>query len=593
VSDALTYDVDLGGHVQHLVTVTLHVPADLADHARLVLPTWTPGSYVERNYARHVQQVHATDADGTQVRVTLDGHTAWRLPAGTSTDVDVIFELYANELTVRTNHVDDHHALLVGAATFPFVDGATDRPHHVRVAAPDGWRVWSLLAGDENGDYRAEDYHHLVDSAFEAGEHAEVGFEVSGVEHRFVWTAHGGRPDLDRLREEAQAVCSTAVELMGGDLPVERYTFLCTGWDRAGGGGGLEHRDGSVLMMPVTIWGAEQDRYAGFLSLIAHEYFHLWNAKRLTPRALVQPDYEHPTHTESLWVAEGWTTYVDHLVPVRAGVWDVDRFLDRQGKLAIELRESPGRRLQSARRASHEAWTKLYVRDENSVNAGVSYYRLGHYLAWCLDLELRRRDPQGDGLDAVLRLLWERHAGDSAGYTEDDVQEAVAEVAGQRMDDFFQAHVGGTELPDVDPLLDVVGLRWKDDEPDDPAPPWLGVQTSDDDQGVTCTSVLRDGPAWSAGVTGGDRLVAIDGLRVARDEFTAVLRPYQPGDTVQVTVFRGPRLLTLPVTLGEPVPAPKLVRTDEPTDAQRDAFERWLGRPFAVDDDADGEHDGA
>ncbi|MBW3620429.1 MAG: PDZ domain-containing protein [Actinobacteria bacterium] len=578
----IEYAVRLPQRRQHLVDVTVTVPADLVAGGRLVLPTWTPGSYVVRDYVHHVQSIAASDPDGRAIELTPSGHTAWTLPDDAVGPVTVRLELYANELTVRTNHVDDHHALLVPAATFPYVEGGEDRRHLVRfdLEAGDG-TVHGLLPRHPDGDddvFVADDLDHLVDGAFEVGDLPTVDFEVAGVPHRFVWSGHGGAPDLARIAADATAIGEAAVELFDGDLPVDRYTFLCVGWDQ--GGGGLEHRDGSVLMMPVRTF-QQPDDYARFQSLVAHEYLHLWNVKRLVPAGLQRFDYERPTHTTSLWVAEGWTAYYDELLPLRAGVWTTRRYLDALASVTTSVLDTPGAALQSVQRSSYEAWTKHYVRDENSPNAGVSYYGHGATLAWCLDLLIRREDPYGPGLDAALRLLWDRFGGTGTGYTEDDVAAAVSEAAGRDLTGFFDRHVAGTQLPPVEDLVGAVGLTFSERSADVPAAPRLGVISSETDLGVTFDTVLRGQPAWHAGLTGGDRLLAIDGLKVARGELTPALRAHRAGDTVDVTVFRGPRLLTLPVTLGEPRPERQLSIVDSPTLEQREAFRSWTGRPLS------------
>jgi predicted metalloprotease with PDZ domain len=574
VSDPVRYTVDLTDRVHHLVRVLLHVPADLADGARVVLPVWTPGSYVVRDYVHHVQWIRARDERGADLPLTPDGTTAWRLPVGTSGGVEVELELYANDLTVRTNHVDDHHALLIPAATFPYVEGGEDRPHEVRLPAPAGERVWSLLpAGPVADTYLADDRDHLVDSAFEVGDLPHVEFEVAGTPHTFVWAGHGGHPDLARIAHETSAIAEAAIELFDGDLPVHRYTLLCVGWDE--GGGGLEHRDGAVLQMPVRTFH-DPDLTARFQSLIAHEYLHLWNVKRLVPAALVRPDYQRATHSESLWVAEGWTAYYDELLPLRAGVWTLERHLDVLRDTWQRVVDTPGARVQSLRQASYEAWVKHYVRDENTPNSSTDYYGHGALVAWELDLHLRRRQPDGDGLDDALRLLWDRRGGDPAGYTESDVLAVLAEVGDHEVAALADERVGGRTLPEVEAAVDAVGLRVATS--DGSTPPDLGVVTTEDDQGVTFASVLRDRPAWCAGITGGDRLVAIDGTRIGRGHLRAELLAHDPGDRIEVAVLRGPRLLTRTVTLGEPRPQRRFVRVEAPTDAQREAFRRWTGR---------------
>jgi predicted metalloprotease with PDZ domain len=573
MSDALQYQIDLSHRDQHLVTVTLTVPTDLSAGARLYLPTWTPGSYVMRDYVHHMQSIVATDADGP-VELELSGHTGWRVADDVRGPLTVTYELYANELTVRTNHVDDHHALLVGAATFVLVEGARHRAHDVHILVPEGQQAWGLLPGEE-GRFRADDADHLVDSAFEVGDFPTATCDVRGVTHTFVWAGHGGAPDLDRISRDLAMMAEAAVDLFEGDLPIERYTFLCVGWDE--GGGGLEHRDGAVLMMPVTTF-QDPDTYSRFQSLIAHEYLHLWNVKRLTPQELVEPDLVGHTHSRMLWVAEGWTAYYDELLPVRAGVWDLDRFFKALGKQLDAVLDRPGAAYQSLEESSYHAWTKQYIRDENSLNTGVDYYGQGAVVAWCLDLIVRGNRAGSQGLDEALHSLWQQFGASGAGFTDDDVRKALSAAAGEDLGGFFDRHVRGRELPPIEDLIGVVGLQVTRPVPDEGATPWFGTEVAETDRGITITAVHRAGPAWSAGLTGGDELLAVDGQTVKRGQLDGILRRYGVGDTLEVVVRRGPRVVTRPVTLGEPRPPRKVVAVDSPTAEQAAAFLDWTGQ---------------
>jgi predicted metalloprotease with PDZ domain len=575
VATPIRYHVDLADRVHHLVRVTLTVPEDLAPAGRVVLSVWTPGSYVVRDYVHHVQRAWARDTTGAEVTLTPDGGTAWRLPDDASGPVEVTLELYANDLTVRTNHVDDHHALLIPAATFPYVEGGEDRPHEVHLPPqPADHTVWSLLpSGDDPDTYVAEHRDHLIDSAFEVGDHPHVTVDVEGVPHTFVWAGHGGTPDLARVAEDISAIARASRQLVGGRLPIESYTFLTVAWDE--GGGGLEHRDGSVLQMPARVFQDEQ-LYRRFQSLVAHEYLHLWNVKRLVPADLVRPDYDRPTRSESLWVAEGWTAYYDELLPTRAGVWTARQLLDTLQGTWRRVRQTPGTSLQSLRQAGYEAWIKHYVRDENTPNVMTDYYGHGSLVAFELDLRLRAADPGGEGLDAVFRLLWQRHAGTDEGYTEQDVLDAVAEAGGDDLAALVDRRVGTPGHPELEEVVDAVGLRWRPKQ--DTTTPHLGADVTESDAGVVLSAVHRDGPAWRGGVTGGDRLVAIDGRTVGRGHLDAVLRGFDPGTEVEVAVTRGPRLLTLPVTLGEPQPALELVAVESPSPTQLATFRRWTNR---------------
>ena len=574
MADPIRYQVDLTDRLHHLVRVRMTVPAELAGGARLVLPVWTPGSYVVRDYAKHVQTIHATDAGGGALHLAREGTTAWRLPTSAVGDVEVEWELYANDLSVRTNHVDDHHALLVPAATFLCLEGAEDRPHEVELPpVPAAHRVYSLLpAAEAPHTYRAEDRDHLIDSAFEVGDLPHISTEVEGVPHTFVWSGHGGAPDLERITADLAAIARQARAVFGGPLPTAAYTALCAGWDA--GGGGLEHRDGAVLQMPVHTF-QDPELTARFQSLLAHEYLHLWNVKRLVPRDLVRPAYDRPTHSESLWVAEGWTAYYDELLPTRAGVWRPRRLLDTLQATWARTRDTPGVHRQSLRQASHEAWIKHYVRDHNAPNVMTDYYGHGSLVAFELDLRLRAADPGGDGLDAVFRLLWERHAHDPAGFGEQDVLDALATVGDDELAALAEARVATPCLPELDEVVAAVGLAWQHDAGD--TLPHLGVQLRENDTEVVLASVLRDGPAWRAGVSGEDRLVAVDGRTVARGQLRNVLATHAPGDDVEVTVARGPRLLTRRVRLGAPRPAPRLAAVPDADAGAQEAFRRWCG----------------
>ncbi len=586
----ISYEVDLSARRQHLVGVTMTVPADLAPGARIVVPTWTPGSYVERNYVHHLQAIAAADADGSDLLVTPDGHTSFQLPDDAAGPVTVRLEWYAHDLTVRTNHVDDHHALLVPPATFPYIEGGEDLEHVVTVTPTAGHSVWTLLPDDgaeEDGTTvaRAEDYLHLVDSAFEVGAFPTTTFAVDDVPHRWVHASHGGEIDLERVEADVTAISRACRAVFGGPLPIASYTFLCVGADEATGGGGLEHRDGSVLMLPVltdaTSKGVRRTR-----SLITHEYLHLWNVKRLVPAELTPFTLDRPQHTTSLWVAEGWTAYYDDLLPARAGLSTAREYLDALRDDLVWLQRTPGAARQSVAAASWHAWTGLYVADENSVNAGTNYYTHGAVIAAWLDLLLRSEAPEGDGLDDAFRLLWERFGHPhptgypDRGYTHEDVVAALSDAAGRDLTAAVDEHVRGTTPPPVADLLGTVGLRLDESEPDTVRPD-LGVRVRDDGDHVRVTAALRDGPAWTGGVTGGDRLVAIDRLLVQAGELERVLAGFRAGSTVTVTVARGSRLLDLEVRLGAPVPEQTIVAVDDPSPAQTTAFHRWTGLDLA------------
>ena len=577
--EPVTYAVDLDAREQHLVAVRMTVPGDATgDGGRLVVATWTPGSYVVRDYVHHLQRVVARDADGDPLPLVQTDVSAWELPPVVG-PVTIDLEWYAHDLGVRTNHVDDRHALLVGAATFPAFEPARHRPHHVTIPGVDD--VVALLPGAGSGPYVADDHAHLVDAAFEVGPHRTATVDVRGVEHRVVWAGHGAGLDVDRLAADLGRLAEAAVDLFDGDLPTPRYTVIAV----EGQGGGLEHRDGCVVSFPPHADG-DPARRRRLLGLLSHEHLHLWNVRRLIPAALVDPPLDRPVLTPSLWVAEGWTSYYDRVLPARAGVWGVADLLAGLDALRDAVDRTPGADLQSLRDASRTAWTKHYRRDENTPNAGTDYYGHGALVAFELDLRLRAADPDGPGLDGVLRDLWVRHGRDPdarrVGFTEDDVLAALTRVGGDDLARRCDELVDRPIRPDVAPLLGAVGLTLHEDGPADV--PELGLVVGPAETGVAVRTALRGGAAWRAGVSGGDRLLALDGETLGADDMPAFLRARGSGATVTATLARGARLIERRIVLDPPRPRLRLAVDPAAGDAAALAFTRWCGLPHPLSD---------
>lgn len=571
----VTYLVDLSAREQHLVGVTMRIPADaVRDGGRLTVATWTPGSYLVRDYVHHLQRIEARDDAGRTVPLALDGLTAWQV-APMQDDLIVELEWYAFEASVRTNHADDRHALLVGAATFPCFEPTRDRAHHVHLAGVDhDHEVASLLPGSDGGPYVADDHDHLVDAAFAVGPLRSSTVDVHGVEHRFIWVGHGDGVDVRGLADDLGRLAHAATALLGGALPTARYTVI--GID--GEGGGLEHRDGCVVAFPPHA-STDPERRRRLQSLLAHEHFHLWNVRRLVPIDLLRPPLDTPVITPSLWLAEGWTSYYDRILPARAGLWGTNDLLSSFDRLRDAVEETPGARLQSLHDASRTAWTKFYRRDENTPNAGADYYAQGALAAFALDLRLRRHDPDGDGLDAVLRDLWHRHGPDASGrprgYSEQDVLDALARAGGEHVAAYAERLTTVPGPPDPTPDLEVLGLAVAEDE--EPLTPRLEVLLGADAGRIRVRSVLRDGTAWRAGVSGGDELLAIDGETLTHDEVPTVLRRHGPGTTVRLTLRRGPRIIEREVRLEAPRRRMRLRFAHGADAATRARFTRWSG----------------
>jgi predicted metalloprotease with PDZ domain len=578
----------------HLVDVEARFPAG-GEVLDAVLPVWTPGSYLVREFARQVQEAAAFDDAGRPLPLSRPDKRTFRVAGAGGRPVTLRYRVYCNELSVRTSHVDGSHALLNGASVFLTADALRAAPHRVRVEAPDGWRVSTPLPAEADGGegggggevYVAADYDALVDAPIEVGPHARRSFRVLGVEHQLVvWG--GELPGVEAFLEDLARVCAEAARLYGG-LPLTRYLFLLYLTDR--GRGGLEHRDGTVMLFPRALAATAKGREE-LLSLAAHEYFHLWHVKRVAPRALTPPDLSRENYTALLWAFEGGTAYYDTLLLRRAGLMRPERYLTRLGETLSQLQGTPGRRVQTLEDSSRLAWVKQYRPDEHSPNSAVSYYLKGEVVCVLLDLLVRRATRDARSLDDVLRLLLARHGED--GVPEGGVEAAAAEVAGADLAPFFHRALRTTEELDLSPFAHVgleARLRPRSGTSDrGGTPPRAGREGREGDEAsrgwsglsfrgeATVSAVVDGSPAMEAGLYTDDEVVAVDGWRTDGAGLLARCEERAPGDVLRVTLFRRDRLLELPLPLGEkPHDAVWLARVERPTEAQKAAWEAWLG----------------
>jgi predicted metalloprotease with PDZ domain len=593
----------------HLFHVEMQV--DEPGQALVVgLPVWTPGSYLVREFARHVEGLAAVDDGGRPLAVErLDKHR-FRVAAAGAARATVRYRVYAHELTVRTCHLDGTHGFWNGAGLLMYAEGREREAHLLEVVPPAGWRVATALppapggrdpfatAEQEAGAGRAEpgeaeskgawlftarDYDALVDSPVEVGRHALVLFTALGKPHAIALWGRAPGLDLARLAADARRIVEHFGARMGG-LPYERYLFIVHTHPTARGG--LEHASSTTLLVKRGGF-FPREAYEDTLALVAHEFFHVWNVKGLRPAALVPYDYGREQYTRLLWWFEGVTSYHDELSLVRAGLAEPKRWLKHAGEQLTGLARLPGAAKMSLEEASLTAWVKYYRPDENSPNSAVSYYQKGELVALALDLALRRA---GGSLDALVRTLVERHG--VAGLPEDGVEVAVAERLGKdAARAFFDRHVRGTGELELD--LDLVGLALRrrrsagfDDKggapgkPEaEPAPGWLGVTLgAGSGPKLTVSSVREGSPAWLAGVYADDEIVAEDGFRVDRAALWDRILEKGPRGRLRLTVFRRDELVEVAVPLGEaPEDAVWLEPVPSPSPAQRAAFESWCG----------------
>jgi predicted metalloprotease with PDZ domain len=542
----------------HLYEIAMEVDPRGAKALDLVLPAWTPGSYLIRDFARHVRDVTAVDARGRPLAIEKTAKSAWRLTfeEKSSGPLFVRYKVYAHELTVRTSHLDASHGYGNGANLFFYVDGRKDEPQELRFTLPRGWKV-SLALPAGGRVFRAADYDELVDSPFECGSHRTFAFTARGVPHTLaLWG--GGNEDPARLVRDLKKLVREAAALFGG-LPYERYLFIVH--LSAGARGGLEHRSSQSVALDPHAFRPEKS-YREALLLFAHELFHAWNVKRIRPEAFGPFDYGHEVHTKDLWVLEGFTSYYEVLLLARAGLLTQAQAFEEWTTKWKEHLATPGRTVQSAEIASFDACIRFYRPDENSVNVSESYYRRGALLGLALDLTLRRETGGRRGLDDVFRRLFRTYAAKGRGYPPGAVEETAARVAGARagVRGFFDRYVRGTSTPDLARLLRAAGLRMREVPEAEPGVTdamrprlhaYFGWKTKAENGRLVVTEVLAEGPAQRGGVNAGDVLVAVGGHRASEESVARFEKERKPGTLVLVTVFRRDLLETHRVRLGE------------------------------------------
>lgn len=578
----------------HLLRVDVEVD-DAAGPVRLVMPSWTPGSYLIREFPRNVQEFAAADGAGTPLRWEKTDKNTWQVDAPADGRLRASYAVYANEITVRTSHLDASHAYVNGASVFMYAEGRERGPLEVRIDAPEGWRTTTALPQREGEPvFTAANYDELVDSPFEIGTHALYEWEMDGLPHRLaVW----GRGNLDgeRLVADTKKIIAAEKHLFGS-LPYPGYTFILH--LTPGGYGGLEHKNSTSLL--ADRWAFRGNEYEGFLGLVAHEFFHLWNGKRIRPAALGPFDYTRENYTRDLWVVEGFTTYYTDLMLRRAGLITVNRYLEKLGEIISRFQALPGRAVQTLADSSFDTWIKFYRPDAHTPNAQISYYQKGGLVALLLDLKIRASTAGERSLDDVLRLLWERFGARDAGFPEGEVERVASEVCGTDLLEFFDRALRTTEELEYGDLLAAAGLQLKtqekketkDQKPDadtdatgDAAEPGatavsadapLGMRLRGEGARTVVSNVLTGTAAHRAGVNNGDELLALDGLRVAQDSVAARVRERKPGDRVTLTLFRRDQLLTLDVEVEAAAPKLRVTPVAEPTAEQTALLQGWL-----------------
>ncbi len=578
----IRYTVSFPAPHTHYAEVEALVPTEGRDHVELMMAVWTPGSYMVREYARHVESFRASDPSGVALGVEKTRKNRWRVKTGSAKTggaktVRINYKVYAREMSVRTNWIDDEFALLNGAPTFvTLLESPSRRAHEVRLVLPKTWaRSFSAMpSADGTNTYTAPDYDTLVDSPILAGTPAVHEFQVAGKAHflvdfgeRGVWTGSQAMQDLARVGE-------TALRFWG-QAPFDRYHFF----NIIGAPlNALEHKNSTVIHAPRESTETRAG-YLEWLSTAAHEYFHAWNAKRLRPVELGPFDYEGEVYTTNLWFVEGVTSYYGDLLLPRSGVATPQEYLRALSSEIRSLQTTPGRLVQSVETASYDAWIKYYRPDENSANSAISYYVKGAVIGFLLDAKLRRATNGARSLDDVMRLMYERFSGER-GFTAADLRDAVIHIGGQaharEMRSWLDHALQTTAELDYEEALDWFGLRLM--PPAEAPRPWLGLAVRTDRERTFVSEVRRGSPAFTAALSVGDEITALNGAPIRAGGFAAQVEEFAPDSQITLSLLRSNVPSDVKITLGtDPGHRWALSVSKTATRDQERRLAAWLG----------------
>jgi predicted metalloprotease with PDZ domain len=557
----------------HYVEVAAEIPTGGRADVEVYMATWTPGSYLIREYERHVENVSAA-AGARALDVRKSTKNRWTIATGGARAVTLRYRVYSREMTVRNNWVEAGFAMLNGAPTFITLVERAARPHEVKVELPPSWKgVQTALmpVGGAAHTFRADDFDTIVDSPIIIGNPVVREFTVDGKKHALVLEGDTSLFDADRAAADIQKIVLAGKDVMGPLLYPHYYFFNMV----VEAGGGLEHKN-SFLGMSGRYTTRSHRAYMGWLGLIAHEYFHNWNVKRLRPLELGPFDYENETYVKTLWVAEGFTDYYAEVLPRRAGIATREEFLDGLSDSIEAVQTTPGRLVTPVDMASFDTWIKQYRPDENTANTSVNYYPKGAVIAFLLDAKIRQSSSGARTLDTGMQWALQRYSGER-GYTTDQFYAVMSEAAGTDLKSWFAKAAESTDELEYAEALDYFGLRFRPVDTKN-ARPVIGSGTRNDAGRLVITSVRRGTPAIAAGLNVDDEILAIDEVRVRADGLAARLDQYKVGDTVAVLVARRDRLMTINVTLGpEPGRAWRLEARPDATAEQKARLDAWLG----------------
>jgi predicted metalloprotease with PDZ domain len=558
----------------HYADVEMNISGINKEYVDVKMPVWAPGSYLVREFSKNVEGFNATSG-GKALRFEKVRKNTWRIYGGNKA-IRINYRVYANEVSVRTAFIDNTHAFLSSTGIFMYPEGYLKSPSTVKVIPFEGWSKVSTSLEPIPGkqfSYTAPNFDILFDSPLEVGNQDVFEFTAAGVRHEVAMYG-GGNYDKERLKVDMAKIVEQATAIYG-ENPNKHYTFIVHNFLR--GGGGLEHLSSTVLGASHDQYGTEKG-YNGFLSLVAHEYHHLWNVKRMRPVALGPFDYANENYTTNLWIAEGFTAYYENKFMLRAGFNSPEEFVGNLVTSLATVENTPGTRMQSAAMSSYDAWIKYYRPNENSNNTGVSYYSKGEVIGMLMDLAIVHATSGTKSLDDVMKAMYLQCKTLKRGYTDAEFKAMVEKVSGTSFTAFWEKYINGTDPVDYKTFFGYAGLDVNNTN-EGKQVPYLGIATAKKEGKIYITAVSRNSAAWTSGLNFNDEVVAVNGVPAEPAvEKMAEVTGKKVNDVVKFTIIRDGLTKEFNVTL-KASPNIELGVSVSPgaTAAQKAVLKKWMG----------------
>ncbi len=551
----------LGQKVHHKLSMPapethyFHVETTLTDFLEeklvIVMPVWSPGSYLIREFPKNVNLVRAKDENGKELTVQKVSKNKWEINKGSAKKVTVNYEVYAFELTVRTSFLDKTHGYLNGTSVFTFPEGHMNLGGYLTIIPHSSFKTITAplieasegFSGDNNAKtFVFDDFDHLADTPIEIGNHETFTFNAAGVKHNVAIYGPGNH-DVEKLKVDMAKIVEATTAVFGQN-PNKEYWFIIHNTDSRGGG--LEHMNSTTLN--VNRWTYGPENYNSFLSLVAHEYFHVWNVKRLRPANLVEYDYSNENYTDLLWVMEGFTSYYDELILRRAGFYTEQEYMNVFKNTINYVEGIPGNKIQPVAHSSYDAWIKSYRPNENSRNTNISYYSKGGLLAHAIDAMIINKTKGKKSLDEFMQLLYKRfYEEDNIGMTPAQFKATLEGFLGDNLDDFFKKYVYGTETIPYAKYFKDLGLKIEQTRETRTS---LGITMSNNEGKLIVNGVQSNSAAESAGLSPNDEIIAFNGFRVDVKSLQDFLGMLAVGSEFNLIIARGDQLMSIDAKMG-------------------------------------------